>query len=48
MGKSRYATLECRQLRYIYLVDDDHKRAEIIRIPYGARDLEKFFEEELP
>ena len=32
----------------LYLADEEHKRVEIIRIPYGARDLEKFFEEELP
>ena len=28
----------------LYLVDEDHERVEIVRIPYGARDLDKFFE----
>lgn len=27
-----------------YLVAEENKRVEIVRIPYGARDLEKFFE----
>ncbi len=31
----------------LYLVDEDHERVEIVRIPYGARDLDKFFEEEM-
>ncbi|MEE3473427.1 MAG: hypothetical protein VZR24_22590 [Butyrivibrio hungatei] len=31
----------------LYLVDEDHERVEIIRILYGARDLDKFFEEEM-
>ena len=31
----------------LYLVDDVHERVEIVRIPYGAMDLDKFFEEEM-
>ena len=31
----------------LYLVDEDHKRVEIVRISFGAMDLEKFFEEEM-
>ena len=30
-----------------YLVDEDNERVEIVRIPFGARDLDKFFEEEM-
>lgn len=30
-----------------YLVDEDNERVEIVRIPYGARDLDRFFEEEM-
>ncbi|MGO4970676.1 type II toxin-antitoxin system RelE/ParE family toxin [[Clostridium] aminophilum] len=28
-----------------YLVDEERELVEIVRIPYGARDLEKFFDE---
>ena len=31
----------------LYLVDEDRERVEIVRIPFGAMDLEKFFEENL-
>ncbi|MBQ9443780.1 MAG: type II toxin-antitoxin system RelE/ParE family toxin [Lachnospiraceae bacterium] len=31
----------------LYLVDEDNERVEIVRIPYGARDLDRFFEEEM-
>ena len=31
----------------LYLVDEEHERVEIVRIPYGARGLDKFFEEEM-
>ncbi len=31
----------------LYLVDEDHERVEIVRIPFGAMDLDKFFEEEM-
>ena len=31
----------------LYLVDEYHERVEIVRIPYGARNLDKFFEEEM-
>ncbi len=30
-----------------YLVDEERQRVEIVRIPYGARDLDSFFEEEM-
>lgn len=29
----------------LYLVDEEHKRVEIVRIPYGAMNLNKLFEE---
>ncbi len=28
----------------LYLVDEENGRVEIVRIPYGAMDLDKFFE----
>jgi len=31
----------------LYLVDEDNERVEIVRIAYGARDLNKLFEEEM-
>ncbi len=31
----------------LYLVDDDNMRVEIVRIPYGAMDLDRFFNEEI-
>ncbi len=31
----------------LYLVDEDRERVEIVRIPFGAMDLEKFFKENL-
>ncbi len=31
----------------LYLVDEDHKHIEVVRIPFGAMDLDKFFEEEM-
>ncbi len=47
-----WASLGMRRLNVdnyavLYLVDEEHERVEIVRIPYGARDLDKFFEEEL-
>ena len=30
-----------------YLVDEANERVEIVRIPYGAMDLDRFFEEEM-
>ena len=30
-----------------YLVDEDNEHVEIVRIPFGARDLDRFFEEEM-
>ncbi len=32
----------------LYLVDEYNERVEIVRIPYGARDLDSFFEKEMP
>ena len=29
----------------LYLVDDDHMRVEIVRIPYGAMDINRILEE---
>ena len=31
----------------LYLVDEGHDRVEIVRIPFGAMDLDKFFEDEM-
>ncbi len=31
----------------LYLTNEKQKRVEIVRIPYGARDLDRFFEQEL-
>ena len=31
----------------IYVVDEKHARVEIVRIPYGASDLDRLFEEEI-
>ncbi len=31
----------------LYLVDEANERVEVVRIPFGARDLDKFFEEEM-
>ena len=47
-----WASLGMRRLNVdnyavLYLVDDEHNHVEIVRIPYGARDLERFFEEEI-
>lgn len=47
-----WASLGMRRLNVdnyvvLYLVDEDHERVEIVRIPYDARDLDKFFEEEM-
>ena len=47
-----WASLGMRRLNVdnyavLYLVDEDLERVEIVRIPYGARDLDKFFEEEM-
>ena len=47
-----WASLGMRRLNVdnyavLYIVDEDLKRVEVIRIPFGAMDLEKFFEEEM-
>ena len=47
-----WASLGMRRLNVdnyavLYLVDEDNERVEIVRIPFGARDLDKFFEEEM-
>ena len=47
-----WASLEVRRLNVdnyavLYLVDDDHDRVEVIRIPYGAMDLESILEEDV-
>ena len=47
-----WASLGMRRLNVdnyaiLYLVDEVHERIEIVRIPYGARDLDRFFEEEM-
>ena len=31
----------------LYIVDDEHERVEVVRIPFGAMDLDRFFEEEM-
>ncbi len=31
----------------LYIVNEEHERVEIVRIPYGARDLDKFFDQEM-
>ena len=31
----------------LYVVDEINERAEIVRIPYGAMDLDKFFEDKI-
>lgn len=31
----------------LYVVDEDNERVEIVRIPFGARDLDKLFEKEM-
>ena len=47
-----WASLGMRRLNvdnYVvfYLVDDSNERIEIVRIPYGAMDLNKFFDNEM-
>ena len=47
-----WASLGMRRLNVdnyavLYLIDEDNQLVEIVRIPYGTMDLEKFFEEEL-
>ena len=47
-----WASLGMRRLNVdnyavLYIVDEDNERVEVARIPFGARDLEKFFEEEM-
>ena len=44
-----WASLSMRRLNVdnyaiLYLVDEENGRVEIVRIPYGAMDLDKFFE----
>ena len=46
-----WTSLEMRRLNVdnyavLYLVDDDHDRVEIIRIPYGAMDFESVLEDD--
>lgn len=31
----------------LYPVDEDQKRIEVVRIPFSAMDLDRFFEEEM-
>ena len=47
-----WASLGMRRLNVdnyaiLYLVDDKNSRVEIVRIPYGARDFDRIFEEDL-
>ena len=47
-----WASLGMRRLNVdnyavLYLVDEDRERVEIVRIPYGASDLDTFFEEKM-
>ena len=47
-----WASLGMRRLNVdtyvvLYLVDEDRGRVEIVRIPYGASDLDTFFEEKM-
>lgn len=47
-----WATLRMRRLNVdnyavLYVVDEDNERVEVVRIPFGAMDLDKFFEEEM-
>ncbi len=44
-----WASLGMRRLNVdnyvvLYIVDETNERVEIVRIPYGAMDLDKFFE----
>ncbi len=47
-----WASLGMRRLNVdnyavLYLVDEELENVEIVRIPYGAMDLDRFFEEEM-
>ena len=47
-----WASLGMRRLNVdnyavLYVVDEDNDRVEVVRIPFGAMDLDKFFEEEM-
>ena len=47
-----WASLGMRRLNVdnyvvLYLVDEEHERVEIVRIPFGAMDLDRFFDKEM-
>ena len=47
-----WASLGMRRLNVdnyavLYLIDEDHERVEIVRIPFGAMDFDKLFKEDI-